>query len=93
MRSEAAETVVRVILEAYHAPNISMEQMRADWIERGVDPLRDFSAAAREELLTFTHQSLIKTTFLLYFTTLAGIMTACDAMGVVSIIGRWRPFA
>ena len=51
--TEAAEAVVRVILEAYHAPNISMEQMRADWIERGVDPLRDFSAAAREELLTF----------------------------------------
>lgn len=39
-----------------------------------------------------THPSIIKTTFLLYFATPAGIMTACDAMGAVSIIGRWKPF-
>ena len=39
-----------------------------------------------------THQSPIKTTFLLYFALRAGIRTACDEMGAVLIIGRWRPF-
>ena len=39
-----------------------------------------------------THQSVIKTTFLLYFATPAGMMALCDATGAVSIIGRWKPF-
>ena len=39
-----------------------------------------------------THQSVIKTTFVLYFAMLAGIRAACNAMGAVSIIGRWKPF-
>jgi hypothetical protein len=39
-----------------------------------------------------THQSVIKTTFLLYFATPAGISSTCDATGAVSIIGRWKPF-
>ena len=39
-----------------------------------------------------THQSIIKTTFLLYFATAAGMTAACDATGAVWIIGRWRPF-
>jgi uncharacterized protein involved in outer membrane biogenesis len=39
-----------------------------------------------------THTSIIKTTFLLYFPTPAGITAACDATGAVSIIGRWKPF-
>jgi len=39
-----------------------------------------------------THQSVIKTTFVLYFAMLAGIRSACNAMGAVSIIGRWKPF-
>jgi hypothetical protein len=40
-----------------------------------------------------THQSIIKTTFLLYFVAVGGRTAACDAMGVDLIIGRWRPFA
>jgi pyruvate dehydrogenase (quinone) len=39
-----------------------------------------------------THTSVIKTTFLLYFATPAGMMASCDATGAVSIIGRWKPF-
>jgi hypothetical protein len=43
-------------------------------------------------LVTLTHQSVTKTTFLLYFAVAAGMTAACDAMGAVSIIGRWKPF-
>jgi hypothetical protein len=48
---EAADTVVRIIVDAYLAPNITMEEMRANWGH--VDPLRDFSEACRQELQTF----------------------------------------
>jgi hypothetical protein len=41
---------------------------------------------------TLTHQSVIKTTFLLYFMLLGGMMATCDEMGAVLIIGHWRPF-
>lgn len=50
---EAADTLARIIVDAYLAPNITMEEMRANWIDRHVDPLRDFSDACRQELLTF----------------------------------------
>ena len=50
---EAADTVCRIIVDGYLAPNITMEEMRANWIERHVDPLRDFSEACRQELQTF----------------------------------------
>ena len=50
---EAADTVVRIIVDTYLAPNITMEEMRANWIDRHVDPLRDFSEACRQELRTF----------------------------------------
>src|SRR6516164_4240501 len=50
---EAADTVARIIVDAYIAPNITMEEMRANWIDRHVDPLRDFSEACRRELQTF----------------------------------------
>lgn len=50
---EAAETVARTIVDAYLAPNITMEEMRANWIDRHVDPLRDFSEVCRQELQTF----------------------------------------
>ena len=48
---EAADTVCRIIIDAYLAPNISMEEMRANWVDNHVDPLRDFSEACRKELL------------------------------------------
>ena len=50
---EAADSICRIIIDRYLAPNITMEEMRANWIERHVDPLRDFSEACREELQTF----------------------------------------
>jgi len=50
---EAAETVCRIIVDAYLAPNISMEEMRTNWIDRHVNPLRDFSEACRHELEVF----------------------------------------
>jgi hypothetical protein len=50
---EAADSVCRIVIDRYLAPNITMEEMRANWIERHVDPLRDFSEACREELRTF----------------------------------------
>ncbi|HEX6825754.1 MAG TPA: recombinase family protein, partial [Nitrospiraceae bacterium] len=40
----------------------------------------------------FTHPSETKTTFLLYFAAPTGMKVACDGMGAVSIIGRWKPF-
>jgi hypothetical protein len=50
---EAADTVARIIVDAYLAPNITMAEMRTEWIDRHVDPLRDFSEACRQELQTF----------------------------------------
>jgi hypothetical protein len=50
---EAADTVARIIVDAYLASNITMEEMRTNWIDRHVDPLRDFSEACRQELQTF----------------------------------------
>ena len=41
----------------------------------------------------FTHQSTIKTTFLLYLAWPFGMMAACDEMGAVTITGRWKPSA
>ena len=50
---EAADTVCRIIVDTYLAPNMTLEEMRANWIDRHVDPLRDFSEACRQELHTF----------------------------------------
>ena len=50
---EAADTVCRIIIDTYLAPNITMEEMRANWTDRHVDPLRDFSEACRQELQIF----------------------------------------
>lgn len=50
---EAADTLARIIVDAYLAPNITMEEMRTNWIDRHIDPLRDFSEACRQELQTF----------------------------------------
>jgi hypothetical protein len=50
---EAADNVCRIIIDTYLAPNITMEEMRANWTDRHVDPLRDFSEACRQELQTF----------------------------------------
>jgi hypothetical protein len=50
---EAADTVVRIIVDAYLAPNMTMAEMRENWIDKHIDPLRDFAEACRKELRTF----------------------------------------
>ena len=50
---DAADNVARIIVDTYLAPNISMEETRTNWIDRHIDPLRDFSEACRQELQTF----------------------------------------
>jgi hypothetical protein len=50
---EAADTVARIIVDAYLAPNMTMAQMRENWIDKHVDPLRDFAEACRKELQSF----------------------------------------
>jgi hypothetical protein len=50
---EAADSVVRIIVDAYLAPNMTMAEMRENWIDRHIDPLRDFAEACRRELRTF----------------------------------------
>jgi hypothetical protein len=50
---EKAEIVARIIFDAYLAPNLTLEEVRMSWVDRNVDPLRDFSEACREELQRF----------------------------------------
>jgi hypothetical protein len=50
---ESADTVNRLIMDCYLAPNMTLEEVRARWVEGHVDPLRDFSEACREELQIF----------------------------------------
>jgi len=50
---ESADTVVRIIFDAYLAPNLTLEEIRMSWSDRNIDPLRDFSEACREELERF----------------------------------------
>jgi len=50
---ESADTVTRIIMDTYLAPNLTLEQVRAQSFEAHVDPLRDFSEACREELQIF----------------------------------------
>jgi hypothetical protein len=45
--------VVRIIVDTYLAPNMTLHEMRESWVERHVDPLRDFSEACRKELAAF----------------------------------------
>jgi hypothetical protein len=42
-----------IIFDAYLAPNLTLEEVRMSWVDRNVDPLRDFSEACREELQRF----------------------------------------
>ena len=50
----AADKVMLTIIDAYFSPNHSVRQLR-DLIKcgAGIDPLKDFSEAAREEVGTF----------------------------------------
>jgi hypothetical protein len=50
---ESADTLTRIIMETYLGANLTMEEVRAKWIEGNVDPLRDFGEACREELRIF----------------------------------------
>ena len=46
---ESADTVARIIMDAYLAPNLTLEEIRT----AEVDPLREFSEACRAELQMF----------------------------------------
>jgi len=46
---ETADTVARTIMDAYSAPNMTLDEIRA----AAIDPLQQFSEAARQELRTF----------------------------------------
>ena len=46
---ETADTVARTIMDAYSEPNMTLDEIRA----AAIDPLQDFSEAARQELRTF----------------------------------------
>lgn len=48
---EAAERTMRVIIDTYVAPNLSLQELRAVAQEGGLNPLVDFDAAGREELI------------------------------------------
>ena len=61
---------------------------KAVYVEEMLDQIATQAAIADN----VTHQSIIKTTFLLYLAAPTGMMTACDETGAVSIIGRWNPF-
>lgn len=50
---DSADTLTRIIMDTYLAPNLTLDQVRARWIEGNVDPLRDFGEACREELRIF----------------------------------------
>jgi hypothetical protein len=50
---ESADTVCPIIVDTYLAPNMTLEEMRTSWIDKHIDPLRDFSEACRRELQTF----------------------------------------
>jgi hypothetical protein len=50
---ESADTLARIIMDTYLAPNLSLEEVRARWVEGNIDPLRDFGEACREELRNF----------------------------------------
>ena len=46
---ETADTVARIIMDTYSAPNMTLDEIRA----AAIDPLQKFSEAARQELRTF----------------------------------------
>ncbi|HEY2527329.1 MAG TPA: hypothetical protein VGJ20_05150 [Xanthobacteraceae bacterium] len=50
---QSADAVAQIIIDAYLSPNMSLEEVRNTWIDRHIDPLRDFSEACREELQIF----------------------------------------
>ena len=50
---ESADAVARIIMDAYLLPNMTLQEVRNRWVERHIDPLRDFSEACREELRIF----------------------------------------
>jgi hypothetical protein len=50
---ESADSFARIIMDTYLAPNLTLEEVRARWVEGNIDPLRDFGEACREELQIF----------------------------------------
>ena len=48
-----ADALVGTIVDTYLAPNTTLAEMRSNWVDKHVDPLRDFSEACREEIRNF----------------------------------------
>ena len=48
---DAAEACIRQIIDLYAKPNLTVEQIRLAFERDRLDPIRDFSAACRRELL------------------------------------------
>jgi hypothetical protein len=48
-----AEKVARAILDTYFEPNITLRELHEHMKSQGLDPLRDFSEACREELASY----------------------------------------
>jgi hypothetical protein len=46
----AADTCVRRIIDLYTKPNMTVEQAREAFERNGLDPIKDFSVACRQEL-------------------------------------------
>jgi hypothetical protein len=55
---EQADRVMGLIMERYAAPNKTIREVADDLKARGLDPLRDFSEACRDE---FRRQLVVRT--------------------------------
>jgi hypothetical protein len=51
---ESAERVIKAVLHAYSGPNLTPEEIHA-LVDKGEDPLRDFSKICRHELESLWH--------------------------------------
>jgi len=50
---DSADSVPRIIMDAYLGPNMNLEEVRSNCIDRHIDPLHGFSEACRKELQIF----------------------------------------
>ena len=50
---DSADALVEIIVDTYLAPNVTLEEMWSNWVDKHVDPLRELSEACREELQSF----------------------------------------
>jgi hypothetical protein len=56
---DAAERCMRVIIDTYTAPNLTLQELRTMAQDGGLNPLADFDDAGREELVRIWHSNRI----------------------------------